>query len=70
MGEAMNAIGEAVAIYLFKTGKSKSQLAAEMGMTRSTLMGKLASGKLTLQEVERLCSITGLDLHDVFDGRH
>lgn len=69
MHDAMQAINDSVAIYLFRTGKSRTKLAEEMGMSRWTLTGKLASGKLTLQEVERLCNITGLDIHAVFDGR-
>lgn len=70
MGEAMNAINTAVAIYLFKNGKNKGQLAEEMGMSRNTLRLKLnGTSQLSLQEINRLCEITGVDISSIFDGR-
>lgn len=70
MGAAMSAINDAVAIYLFKNGKSRGDLADAMGMSRKTLRLKLSGeSELTLSEVDKLCEITGVDISSIFDGR-
>ena len=69
MGAAISAINDAVAIYLFKNGKTREDLADAMGMSSNTLRSKL-SGKseFKFSEVDKICEITGIEIASLFDA--
>jgi len=63
----MDTIREHVGAYLMRTGTTKKQLAADMGMPYSTLYSKLyGPSEFTFMEGKRLAEIIGITTDDLF----
>lgn len=62
----MDSIRERVALHLARTGKTKGELADELGMSRVTLHAKLNGlSDFKLSEAETLANIIGCSVDDL-----
>ena len=60
---------EMVAAYLVRTGKTKAELATNLGMSRTTLHSKLnGDTEFTLSEGYQLKTLLGCSADDLFDA--
>lgn len=55
----------AIAEWLEETGRSKTWLADELGMSRPTLYARLEDGKWTLEEAHKLAQIMGCSIESL-----
>lgn len=54
---------------LLRANIKKSDLARELGISPSTLHGRLNTGKFTYEELEKIADIMNCDLHVSFEQR-
>lgn len=62
------ALDDAIAVHLNKTGKTKAEFAAEIGMSANSLRWKSKgenNKEWTLDEAARVCDVIGVDFVDV-----
>jgi DNA-binding XRE family transcriptional regulator len=68
-GEKMNTIKERVAAYLARTGRTKAELANDLGMSRTSLHAKLnGQTDFTLCEGYKLKNILGCTADELFES--
>ena len=67
----MDSLKELIGAYLARTGKTKQELAKELGMSRSTLRSKLnGQTEFTLSEGYALKEILNVTADELFAGIH